>query len=136
MAVVVVIVLLALAAVLAAALGNGWGPAILALGFGGWALYVLLPGYDWPWPLFGIVYLALAIAELAAAGGFWSWQDERVAASAATKVRRSAAPAAPLKPPASWRAAAVLLGVGGYVGLFYQFGLILEASICAMTLDC
>ena len=73
--VLVVISLLALVAVVATALGDGWGPALLGFGFGGWAALILWSGLGEPFPLFGIIYGAAALAEFLAAYEFWRWHD-------------------------------------------------------------
>ncbi len=72
MGLLVGIMLVAVIAIIAAALGSIWGPLLIGTGFGAWAVLILTSGYTSPWPELGILYLIGSVGEFAAAGEFWT----------------------------------------------------------------
>ncbi len=133
--VLAVIFLLALVAVLATALGDSWGPALLGFGFAAWAALILLSGLTGPFPLFGILYAAAAVAEFIAAYEFGQWHGHQGARQAAGRgAPRDPAGDPTSRPPGEWRAGAALLGGGGSVAAFGLLLWITAAMISAMAM--
>ena len=130
--VLVAIALLALLAVVATALGNGYGPALLGFGFAGLAALILLSGLGEPFPLLGVLYAAAALAEFLAAYEFWRWHDHPEARRTAPGTRL---PKVESRPPQSLRLSAALIGAGGSVGALGLFLWIVAATISSLAID-
>ena len=112
-----VIAVIALVAIVACALGQVWGPLVIALGLAGWAAFMLLSGFTSPGPEVGLLALGGSVAEFAAASEFWD--------------RRGARAGAPLR----WRATATLVGAGGSLLVVVSLGVLASAAIGAWSLD-
>ncbi len=125
------IVLVAGAAVLLAALGLGWGPAVLGCGFAFWAAFIVISGLKGPFPLLGIVYAVAALGEFGTALAFWRWQEEWAAHSWRQPRRRRN----PLtkRPPGSWRATAALVGAGGSAGALAILFWLIAGTIASLA---
>jgi hypothetical protein len=110
-----VIGVLALVAIIGTALGQLWGPLLLALGFAGWGALLLLSGFRYPFPMIGVAYLMASVGELAAAWEFWQ-------------------PASAEGPSASWRGGAALAGVLGALGAMGLLVVLAAAAVSAMII--
>jgi hypothetical protein len=110
-----VIALFVMLAVAGAALGQVWGPLLLAVGFAGWGVLLLVSGFGYPLQMIGVGYLLVGVLEFAAAWEFWL-------------------PAPAGGPSSSWRVGAALTGVAGALGVFGLLMAIAGAMVSAMII--
>jgi len=111
------IAVIAVVAIVACALGQVWGPLVIALGLAGWAALMLMSGFTSPGPELGLLSLGGSVAEFAAASEFWD--------------RRGARTGVPLR----WRALATLVGAGGSLLVVMSLGVFASAAIGVWSPD-
>lgn len=109
--VVVGIGLVVLLAIAATALGQAWGPLLLAIGFGGLAALFLASGYRSPGPEIGVAYLGASVSELAAANEYWNRHEDSGG------------------PDGAWRFVATGIGLAGTVGFVGVLFLLARAIV-------
>jgi hypothetical protein len=106
-----VVALLVVVAIIGTALGQVWGPLLLAVGAAGWGVLLLLSGLG-TFVMIGVGYLLVGVLEFAAAREFWTSEEG---------------------PSRSWRVGAALTGVAGGLGtvllLLVIAGMIVSAMI-------
>jgi hypothetical protein len=110
-----VIALLVVGAIVGTTLGQVWGPLLLAVGFAGWGVLLLVSGFGYPLQVAGVACLMASAGELAAAWEFW------LPASAEGASR-------------SWRVGAALTGVAGALGTFVMLFALAGAMVTAMVI--
>ncbi len=105
-----VIAFLVMIASVGTALGEVWGPLLLAVGAAGWGVLLLVSGIGL-FVMIGVGYLLVGALEFAAAWEFWTSE---------------------VGPSRSWRVGAALTGVAGGLGTVLLLLALAGAMVSAM----